>query len=531
MPQESDVRATRQHAILSERHGQLARNLLVKDGGGAYINARLARFPCESDLSWSGKGTSGTTSRKERAFLINYAARIIAKINQYVFSQNITRDGIDEDFALDASRTGMSINRVMASLSAAQLAGQWSWLGIDRGRPEIDPATGTTLTRSIADREASGDRIFWTVWDSTEVVDWRFGQDGKLERVITQEVVYDNSDVNAAAVSFLVRTIWEPGGGVRLVLNSDNPEEVKSEEPFELSAPVVPFVLLGVPTIKPWWFDDVERVQASILNLDSAHHENLIGMVFPQSVLPAGLVEEVMRLSGREGAQGFNEALEICRGMEYPIFEPTDAAGLTRYLTPNASDLEAIPTEILRRRGELYGIVGLGLSKKDTAQVESAAAKAWDHLDPSAVLSDRADELEEAETKAVEISVQLDTDFQAYTPAYSRSFDLINMAEDMKTVLGLNGLDLPESALREVAHTGVDILNKVRTIPKDRLEAIHADIDNMTAADLVAMTTAAAPSRAEAFDADGEGVEVEPTTDTAKDLVTVLETLLKQREN
>src|SRR3990167_9708787 len=111
----SDVRATRKHKILEKRGAQLGYNLLAWQGGGDYIGARLTRFPCESDTSWNGsmvpgkpskwsadwyrQGGDGVQGRRDRAFLINYAGRIVNKINQYVFGTDITRTEIDERFA------------------------------------------------------------------------------------------------------------------------------------------------------------------------------------------------------------------------------------------------------------------------------------------------------------------------------------------------------------------------------------------------------------------------------------------------
>ena len=131
MPNLEDIRAYRVHEILAARRNQLDRNLLVKDGGKPYIDSRLHRFPSESEASWTGT-QNGVVSRPDRAFLINYAARIWSKLNQYVFSQPIVREGIDEDFAKDASRTGLSINQLMQNLSADYTVGQWAWIGVDR---------------------------------------------------------------------------------------------------------------------------------------------------------------------------------------------------------------------------------------------------------------------------------------------------------------------------------------------------------------------------------------------------------------
>jgi len=169
------------------------------------------------------------------------------------------------------------------------------------------PAGGQPVRRSVAAKEASGDRVFWTVWAPNEVVDWHFDQSGKLIWVITEQSVYDNSDFTQPAGSRQVRTIWQKGGGVRLWLNEKNREKIDLEEPFTTTLDDVGFVPVGTPSATPWWFDDVERVLAALLNLDSVHGENLYQTVFPQLVLPDGMLQTVMdalKISGDYDGDG-----------------------------------------------------------------------------------------------------------------------------------------------------------------------------------------------------------------------------------
>jgi hypothetical protein len=159
-----DVRASRVHAILAKRQAQVLRNIQAEAGGGDYINARLSRHTSESDLSWLGKDALGIASRKDRSFLINYAGRVTKKIIQYVFAQAVKREGIDPEFAADATKTGCSISQTMRDLAKDYLTSGWAWIGVDRGAPGVDPATGLPGVRSVRDKKTSGDRIFWSIW-------------------------------------------------------------------------------------------------------------------------------------------------------------------------------------------------------------------------------------------------------------------------------------------------------------------------------------------------------------------------------
>jgi hypothetical protein len=476
MDKTSDIRTTRIHAVLEARLSQLTRNLLVATGGKPYIDERLSRFPSESQASWAGSKDRSIRPRAERCFLTNYAGRILTKIGQYVFAQGTTRKGIDPAFEKDATKSGISIEGVMRSVLRSYLSGQWAWIGIDRGSPGIDPATGKAGIRSIADRKAQGDRVFFSVWGSDEVVDWSFAADGGLSWLITQEDLIENSDVAIEAATRRIRTIWTRQGGTRLNMKIGQTTEVESEEAFLHSAGQVPFVLVGQPSAESSWFDDVEQIQASILNLESANHENLIRCVFPQLIVPSSLIQELMQMGGKT----FDDALELVRGIEWPMMEPTEANGLTRLLMPSAVDLKAIPDEILRRRKELFDVVGQAM-QSDTKQVSSAESKAWDHQDIEAALAENASVLEEAEAKAVAIAKKLDNTFPEYVPVYPRQFDLPNIEADMAIVTQIEAStgDLPEAAVRQLIRTKVEILDRIIKMPPEVKAAALKEIDDM----------------------------------------------------
>ncbi len=467
----TDERLSRTHIILADRLDQIKLNLAAVAGGRPYIDERLSRLPFESDTSWNGVGKEG--GRSARAFLINYAGRIATKINQYVFATEVKRTGADPGFLADTTRTGLSITETMRRASEIVTAARWGWISVDRNSLPRD-AAGNPVERSVAAKEASGDRVFWSVWEPGEVVDWHFDVTGKLLWVITEQYVYDNSDLLAPAVNKPVRTIWQQGGGVRLWLNPENREKIDLEETFTSSLPEVGFVPIGTPSISPWWFDDVEGIQAAILNLESVHNENLYQTAFPQLILPDSMLQTIMgdlKISG-------DEALEKVRGLKYPILEPLEANGITRYLMPSAG-MEKIPDNILRLVKELFETVGMAL-KIPSSQIQSAESKAFDHLDTEAVLKERATLLEEAETKAVILSKKLDPTFKAYTPTYCRSFNVQSVAEEIAALIQFDAMKLPFEAQKELMRAAVEVFARTAKIPADRKAKILASIEALT---------------------------------------------------
>lgn len=482
----------RENKILQDRKSQLRLNLLVLAGGKPYIEERLTRFPYEPDASWDGNDATDAKGRKERAFLVNYAGRAARKINQYVFQTPPKQDGIDSTFAADVTKTRMTVQQFREQLSSMLTAAQWCWIGVDRAAASVDEQTGTVRPQTVAQREARGDRIFWQLWSPTAVKDWHFDEAGRLEWLITEEELESESDPFLEPKRTKVRTLWKRGAGIRyfITANKDGQGDPKVEErPFTLSAGVVPFVPAGNISAMPHWYDEAEMIQGALLNLESVHHENLFQMVYPQMVLPSDIKDE-----GHDG--GTSKAGDAVRrvGMHYPIFESDQTKGLARYIVPPADGLKLIPDEIQRRKREFFDIVGLAMQNRESRQVESAEAKAWDHLDVAAVLAERAGLLEDIERKAIELSKALDSTFLVYQPSYSRQFDLSDVESDMKSVMGLDALNLPPLARRELMRASVQLLAKVVSVPADRLKGILDEIDtaDMTGG-LSAIATTAPP--------------------------------------
>ena len=478
----ADILATRVNPVLSARSGQIGLNLKALHGGTPYIDARLSRFPYEPEASWSGNGQTGAKGRRDRAFLFNYLGRVASKINQYVFDSKPQRKGGDLTWLADVTRTRMTIDALMSEVSAVLTAARWCWIGIDRAGASVDQQTGTVRPRTIAEREQMGDRIFWTLWQPDQVVDWEFDQVGGLLWLITEEVIYRSENPRVAPVHERVRTLWERGGGERMFFDKDG--KVARRSAFTLSAPVVPFIPCGSISGAPWWFDDAEMVQASLLNLESANNENLYQLVYPQMVLPLSLQNE-----GGGGGAGNSTSIDTLTssgqggavkriGLHYPIFESAEENGTTRYVMPPSDGTKLLPEEISRRKKELFDVVGLALAVPESRQVASAEAKQWDHLDVSAVLAERANLLETIEVKAVAISKQLDSTFKVYEPDYNEAFDLSDLQADFQALLGIANLDLPDGGRREIKYAAVALLHKISPIPDDRRKLIMQEIQD-----------------------------------------------------
>lgn len=481
----------RRHKILTLREAQLQRNALALAGGRPYIEARLWRAPNESDLSWEGN-RAGVVGRKDRAALVNDAGRVANKINHYLFKVAATRTGIDENWAGNVDGAGTTIQRWWDDLSLALTAGQWVWVQVDRLAPIVDPETGEARWRTLLERERDRDLVMWTLWPATAVPDWSFDERGELLWIMTESQIYDNADPHADAQEFTLRTLWRrSGAGVEITRwkrSGEGAEQVG--ETISLTAARLPFVLVGWPSVEPWWFDDVELLQAQILNLDSLHIENLVRTIFPQLVIPESMLANLeVRLHERIGAANGEKIVEavreIVRGLDAPFVESAEDSGITRFIQPSAGELAALPDEQERKRRLLFDNAGLALFNKESRQIQTAESKQFDLLDTEATLKHRAQVLQEAERALVAISREIDPLFAQYDPVWPASFDVVDVQGDTAALTMIDNLPGATLSMRKLALlAALRVLQEIGGQNQELFEAAEAEVMELEEDDL-----------------------------------------------
>ena len=492
----------RTNPVLAARHAQLSRNLAALKGGRQYIDMRLWRAPNESDLSWNGTNaaskmpTPGCVSRRDRACLLNDCGRVASKIGQYLFSQQTARPGVDEEWAKSVTSRHQSILEFWMAVCDAFTAGQWCWLQADRGRLAIDPATGQPVPRTILDRERSGDHVTWTLWTALDVPDWSFDEQGNLRWILTVERTIDNADPSVPAREVITRTLWRRGEGGgpckweqyrRGDTKADpNAPDVMVDGGALPGCTEIPFVLLGSPSSDPWWFDDLEIIQAQVMNLDSLHVENLVYSAFPQIVIPTSMYENLesrlVEESGRADGKPVVEIVkELIRGLNNPLVESSEDKGTTRFISGAQTDLTALPTEQARKRQVFFDQAGLSLFNKETRQVQSAESKQFDHLDTEATLRHRAALMQSAEERLVAISKTIDPLFSEYAPQWPSRFDVTDPASDSIALAQLVQMPVITLTQRKVAAKVITrLLQSYIPISEDELAEIEREIDGLT---------------------------------------------------
>jgi len=463
----------RKNPIYKKRERQLTINLLGLAGGRPYVNARLSRYSAESEIDWIGGSRpdgSESTGRLQQTHAFPYLGRIASKQNQYVFQTQPIREGADPEVLKDITRDGRSVNDIMRKASDIALACKWCWIGVNA--PKVKE-NGQKFT--VAEKEQQNIRPYWNVYSPLDVLDWHFNERGKLQWIKTRGIEYDDSDPKSLPAPRHVVTLWEIGKITKYwrVKNTGARVNIESEEiPISLQTEI-PFVLVGDIDAEPIAFDDLEAINRTILDLGSVTRANFFNCSYPQLVIPDGLIQ---RMVSEQFVANPTEAAALVIGRKFPIQVAKDDAD-PKYLMPDASAMAGGPALIAQMKRELFEVVGMAL-EPDSKQVASAASKEWDSLDVSAVMVARAEMLEDAENKAVEMSKAWDSSFQGWTAIYNREFDIGDFKAEVEALVMAGNMSMPDGVSRELVKKLVDRLDRIGSkIEAETMTALIAEID------------------------------------------------------
>jgi len=466
-PSEEELIVYREKPAFRARKKQIAINLLGLEGGRPYVDARLSRFAGENKIDWIGGQRSDgscSTGRLQQTHYFPYLGRIAAKKNQYVFQKRPEREGADEDVLHDITRDGKSIDDVMRQASDFAFAGKWCWIGVDAPARKDD---GSQYT--LAEKEAQKIRPYWQVYSPLDVADWKFDTRGELLWIKTQRIEYNDTDPRKKAVPKRIVSLWEKGkvteytilekrdrrfsGGRRVSVETE--EIILTDDKGQLMTKV-PFVLVGQISSKPIAFDDLESISRTIMDLGSVDRANIFNAVYAQLVLPASLISRMVNDSYATTA---DDAAAMVIGQKYPITLEKDDPQPS-YLMPDASSLKVIPERIDGLKRDLFEVVGLAL-EQSSRQVASAESKAWDFMDVSAVMKASAQMLQDAESKAVALSVAWDSNFKAWEPRYNTDFDVGNFKDEIQAIVMAGNMPLPSKVSQMLVKKLIDRADRI----------------------------------------------------------------------
>ena len=136
-----------------------------------------------------------------------------------------------------------------------------------------------------------------------------------------------------------------------------------------------------------------------------------------------------------------------------------------------------MPDECARKRNLLFDMAGLALFNRETRQVQTAEAKAFDQMDTNSTLGNRALLLQEAEKKLVELSVYFDPSFGKYEAVYPTKFDVVDAAAMSQAIQVVVGLPQATLGMRKIClRSGLRLLQEMGAVEDDEYAETLAEI-------------------------------------------------------
>ena len=441
------------------------RSLAAYSGGREYIAKALIKHVSEIELEYA--------ERLERAYYFNYPRKIAGLITQYIFSSDPVREDADLDLCEDASRDGLRINEIMRQASTMVNIFGSAWFSVEM--PEFSGMVD--MERKMREHI----RPYIKCYSPLMVRDWAVGRDGKLEWVLLDLPLYDNTDPYNPPQNKMQRKLWTRDKWM-LIAGGNTSGEVRIIAEGENHLGEIPVVhlqeadssLIGASH----WFADTVRISDAILNNESEAQMNVVKQLFGLLVISESFARQgaVENGRGKNGSDGGKFSHVLARSAA--IFETPDEKGTSRYIAPSGIETERIREENLKLKTELFDVVGLTL-RPDTKLRQTAEAKSWDYQNTRQFLSNRVDMLEQAELKCWQLMHRLDSSIPVPKITYNRDFSVIDLKNMIDGLVDLGKLSNAKEYSKEISRTAVDLLGKYKKIDPVRKKKIISEIDGM----------------------------------------------------
>ncbi len=470
---------TREHPEYHKNKKLWERLRLAYSGGKEYIEEALIRHLSELELEFD--------ERKTRAYYFNYVRRVPNRITEFILSDPPVRKDATKEIVEDFDRFGNRVDYVMRQWEIKTLLYGLSWLLVDSPAIETDE-NGVPLKKNIADKKNEKLRPYGLPLEPLCVPDWDFGQDGGLEWAIIESQSVESASPFTEPVQVKTRTLWtreywktytqKVGSDVSTAI------EVGEQVPHELGR--VPLVMrLKVDTTgmgATHFMADVLRISDAILNNESECQINIVKQVFGLLVVPESFKEQQQDLNSQSGTPSVQKGETWGRALSrsFAVSENgEDEKGITRYISPPANIVEGIEKDSARLKKELFDVIGLAI-RTETAQRESADAKAWDNQAASAFLKSEADSMEEAETKAWELFNLWDKSIAIPKVSYNRDYNIQDFKTNLMAITEIMSLEVGDKFQKRIMKTALNILDKIEKISLQEKEEIVSEIEALT---------------------------------------------------
>lgn len=457
MPVPSDQKILRQ--FLERRHPEYEEYLAhwnfleaTYHGGREWFPDNIFRYMKEGDKEYA--------ERLKRTYRFNHTREVVDLVQKYIFKSPVIRNETDADpvvveFWENATLSGLDVSQFMTLTSTLSSIFGRVWVFTDSTKsPDV-------ITRS--DEKRAKARAYAYFVKPQDVLDFGFDEVGGLTWILIRERWRDDGDpiLSSGAVSYRYR-LWQRdawylfdeldqgvrGKIVRLIDEGVNPLGRIPGFPVD-------HVLGEHRYTAPGLINDIAYLDRAVANYLSNLDAIIQDQTFSQLVMPAqGLLP---------GDDKYDKLLEL--GTKRIFAYDGEAGAKPEYISPDVKQAEIIITVVNKIIGEIYHTVGMAgeRTKQDNAvgiDNSSGVAKAYDFERVNSLLAAKADSLENAENRLVDLILAWNKKAPAKEELvkYPDSFDVRNLFDEFTVAERLALVEAPEGVRREQMKLVVDKL-------------------------------------------------------------------------
>ena len=446
--------------LLARRHPEYAANekhwAFMEDtyeGGREWFAPNIFRYIKEGDQEYA--------DRVKRAYRFNHTREVVDLINKYLFKQNIARNDADAPdcinaFWKSATRNSLSIKELMKQISK-----KTSMFG--RIAIVVDNTAKEGEIVSKADEKEKGFKTYAYIVSPVNLLDYSYDDDGALQWALIREVYRDDADplTSTGLQSYRYR-LWTEGDWKLYEERTEGKVKVISlVEQAAHGLGVVPIILADHMISDEEYeanamIDDIAYLDRAVANYLSNLDAIIQDQTYSQLAMPA---QNIL-----PGEDSYTKLVEM--GTKRVFLYDGEGGSAPFYLSPDVKQAQLIVTVINKIVGEIYHTVGLAgeRTKTDNAMgsdSSSGVAKAYDFERVNALLSAKADSLEEIENKLVKLAALWSGEGKQVSDdlvSYPDNFDTRGLYDEFDIAARLMLIDAPDAVRQEQMRMMLDKL-------------------------------------------------------------------------
>lgn len=437
-------------------------------GGRAWFEENIFKYMKEGDTEFD--------DRVKRAYRFNHTREIVDLVNKYIFKEKIIRNKDDATDAVKrfwekSTRNSLPIDQYMRQVSQKASTFGRVWLVVD------NTAKAATV-QTVQDEKQTDARTYSYVVRPQDVLDMSYDDKGELNWILIREVGRDDDDpFESSGNSRDLYRLWTRDYWVLYErFEQDKKITVEEVDGSDHNLGVVPVIKCDhVETDElhsaPALIGDIAYLDRAVANYLSNLDAIIQDQTFSQLAMPAqGILP---------GEDAYDKLIEM--GTKRIFTYDGEHGAKPEFISPDPKQAELIVGVIRQVINEIYHSVGMAgeRTKQDNSMGidnSSGVAKAYDFERVNALLTSKADSLDRAEEKMIQL-VNLwngNENERSDLIKYADTYDVRGLSDEFEVAQQLSLIEAPSTVRREQMRVLVDKL--FPRLAEDLKESIEAEI-------------------------------------------------------